>query len=73
MLNSYKTSINDLENLKDIYKLAKDEKNEEILLDCLKKLTKLIIPLKKIKLVVFYQVKMTLRYLPRNSCWRGWH
>ena len=36
MLNSYKTSINDLENLKDIYKLAKDEKNEEILLDCLK-------------------------------------
>ncbi len=53
MLNSYKTSINDLENLKDIYKLAKDEKNEEILLDCLKKIDEINNSIKKNQISCF--------------------
>ena len=37
ILNSYQKSLNDLSNLKDLYFLASQEKDEETIHDCIKK------------------------------------
>ena len=49
ILNSYKTSINEILNLKDLFSLATQEKNEEIIEDCTQKLKRFLISLKKMK------------------------
>ena len=40
ILNIYKKSLNDLNNLKDLFSLASQEKDEDTIQDCTKKLIK---------------------------------
>ena len=54
ILNSYKKSFLDLKNLKDLHSLASQEKDEETLEDCLKKLARFYKKLKQVKLIAFY-------------------
>ena len=53
ILNSYKTSSQEIDNLKDLYNLASEEKNEEILLDCDSKINQLTKESKKIEIKCF--------------------
>ena len=41
IINSYKKSQNDLNNLKDLYSLASQEKDEEIIKDCKLKISQI--------------------------------
>ena len=52
-MNLYKESKIDLDNLKDIYKLAKHEKDDEILSDCLKKIEEISKAIKKNQISCF--------------------
>ncbi len=52
-MNSYKTSSQEIDNLKDLYNLASEEKNEEILLDCDSKINQLTKESKKIEIKCF--------------------
>jgi len=47
ILNSYKKQLKDLENIKDLYVLALNEKNEEIIQECNKKILKIFSEIKK--------------------------
>ena len=47
ILNSYKKSNNDLNNLKDLYILASQEKDEETIQDCTKKIIQILQDIKK--------------------------
>jgi len=47
ILSSYKTTLTELNNLKDLYDLALEEKNEEILKDCDLKIDKVLVKVKK--------------------------
>ncbi len=47
ILNSYKSTFTEFNNLKDLYDLALEEKNEEILKDCDFKIDKVLINIKK--------------------------
>ena len=49
--NSYRISFNETNNLKDLFNLAAEEKNEEILQDCDFKIDQLI---SKIKIIVLF-------------------
>ena len=40
ILNRYKKSKQDIDNLKDLYHLAIEEKNDDIIQECIKKLVK---------------------------------
>ncbi len=47
ILNSFKSSTNEIKNLRDLYNLALDEKNDEILKDCDDKIEQLLKQIKK--------------------------
>ena len=47
ILNSYKKSVTEISNLKDLYNLAIEEKNEEILQDCSTKIGQIFNVIKK--------------------------
>ena len=47
ILNSFKSSTNEVKNLRDLYNLALDEKNDEILKDCDDKIEQLLKQIKK--------------------------
>ena len=47
ILNSYKKSLNDLENVKDLHALASQEKDEETVTDCKKKVEQILKEIKK--------------------------
>ena len=47
ILNSFKSSTNEIKNLRDLYNLALDEKNDEILKDCDEKIEQLLKQIKK--------------------------
>ena len=53
ILNSHKTTINDINNLKDLYNLAQEEKNEETLKDCDDKIDQLLKTSKQIEINCF--------------------
>ena len=53
ILNSYKSAFQEINNLKDLYNLASEEKNDEILLDCDNKINQLIRASKKIEISCF--------------------
>ncbi len=53
ILNTYKISSDDLSNLKDLYNLAKQENNTEIIEDCISKIKEIIIQLKKSEINCF--------------------
>ena len=53
ILNSYKKTSDDIINLKDLYNLAQEEKNEEILKDCGDKIDQLLKASKKIEINCF--------------------
>jgi peptide chain release factor 2 len=46
-LNSYKKSLNDINNVKDLFFLATDEKNDEIIQECNLKIEKILKDIKK--------------------------
>ena len=47
IVNSFKDTISEIKNLKDIYNLGSDEKNDEILTDCVSKADKILDKIKK--------------------------
>ena len=47
ILNSYKKSFKDLTNLKDLYSLASQEKDEETIFDCNLKINQILLDIKK--------------------------
>ena len=47
ILNSYKKFFKDLENIKDLFELASQEKDEETIQDCIKKIPKILLEIKK--------------------------
>ena len=53
VLNSYKNSFNEISNLKDLYNLAVEEKNDEILEDCDVKINQLLKTSKEIEINCF--------------------
>ena len=53
ILNSYKSAFQEINNLKDLYNLASEEKNDEILLDCDNKINQLLRACKKIEISCF--------------------
>ena len=53
ILNSYKKSNNDLNNLKDLYILASQEKDEETIQDCTKKIIQILQDIKKSEIKCF--------------------
>ena len=52
-MNSYKSAFQEINNLKDLYNLASEEKNDEILLDCDNKINQLLRACKKIEISCF--------------------
>ena len=58
IFNTYKRSIKELDNLNDLYLLASEEKDDETIQDCSKKIVQILKESKKVKSIVFYQVKM---------------
>ena len=52
-MNSYKNTSQEINNLKDLYNLASEEKNDEILLDCDNKINQIIEMAKKIEISCF--------------------
>ena len=60
LVGSYKSSLNQLKDLGELYELALEENNTSIqneVLESIKNLRKLA---KKMKLIVFYQMSLTL-------------
>ena len=53
ILNSYNKSLIDLENLKDLYILASQEKDEDTIQDCYKKIIQNLKDIKKIENICF--------------------
>ena len=53
ILNSYKKSKNDIENLKDLYSLASQEKDSDTILDCNKKIGQILLEIKKSEINCF--------------------
>ncbi len=53
ILNSYQSSFKEINNLKDLYNLASEEKNDEILQDCDIKINQLLKTSKKIEINCF--------------------
>ena len=60
ILNSYQNSLKDLANLKDLFLLANQEKNLEIIDDCILKIGEIYTNIKKMKLIASFQEKMTI-------------
>ena len=58
LINSYKDSIKKINELDDLYQLAKDENNKAIINETLENIEELKIETKKMKLNVFYQMKV---------------
>ena len=58
ILNSYKKSLEELNNLKDLYSLAVQEQDEETITDCHKKIEQILKEVKKMRLIVFCRVIM---------------
>ena len=58
LINSYKDSIKKLDELNDLYQLAKDENNKSIINETLQNLEDLKIKTKKMKLNAFSQMKV---------------
>ena len=54
---SYKFSSQEIENLKDLYNLALEEKNEDIINDCNSKLDQLLVSIKKNEINCFIRRK----------------
>jgi len=57
ILNSYKNSVNEISNIKDLYNLATQEKNAEIIEDCNIKIDQILKETKRQKLIVFFLEK----------------
>ena len=53
ILNSYKKSRTDINNVKDLYVLATQEKDEETVADCQKKIEQIFINIKKSEISCF--------------------
>ena len=53
ILSGYENSFKEISNIKDLYNLAEQEKNEEIIQDCISKIEKEIKVLKKIEINCF--------------------
>jgi len=53
ILNSYQSSLQEINNLKDLYNLALEEKNDEILQDCDVKINQLLKTIKEIEINCF--------------------
>ena len=53
ILNSYTKSLRDFNNLKDLYILASQEKDEETIQDCEKKITEILLEIKKSEINCF--------------------
>jgi peptide chain release factor 2 len=53
ILNSYTKSLKDFNNLKDLYILASQEKDEETIQDCEKKITEILLEIKKSEINCF--------------------
>ena len=53
ILDSYKDSVKEIANLKDLYNLALEEKNEETLLDCDIKIKQLLKKIKEVEINCF--------------------
>ncbi len=47
ILNTYQNSLNDLSNLKDLYLLASQEKDDETINDCVKRIKQIFLEIKK--------------------------
>ena len=60
IFNSYKKSLQDLNNLKDLHSLASKEKDEATIIDCNKKIEQILSEVKKSEINCFYLVKMTI-------------
>ena len=60
ILNSYNDSQVEIKNLKDLFNLAYQEKNDEIIEDCNKKVEEVLNILKKLRLNVSYQTIMMI-------------
>ena len=58
LINSYEDSIKKINELDDLYQLAKDENNKAIINETLENIEELKIETKKMKLNVFYQMKV---------------
>ena len=53
IFNSYKELNINLENLKDLYELASQEKDEETIKDCFKKISNILLEIKKTEINCF--------------------
>ena len=53
ILNSYKKSFSEISNIKDLYNLAVQEKNDEIIDDCISKIDQIFKDVKKIEINCF--------------------
>ena len=60
ILNNYKNSLVEINNLKDLFSLASQENNSEILEDCNSRLDEIYTLKKKVKSNVSYLEKMTI-------------
>ena len=60
ILKSFKETSTQISDLKDLYKLAQEEKNEDIIQECNLKIQSLLQKLSKMKSIVFYQEKTTI-------------
>ena len=60
ILNSYNRLNNELENIKDLFDLATQEKDEDTLHDCIKKISNILLEIKKIETSCFYLEKMMI-------------
>ena len=49
ILNSYKNSLKDINNLKDLYALASQEKDDETIKDCINKIEQILVKIKKVR------------------------
>ena len=54
ILNSYKKSKDDLNNLKDLYSLASKEKDDETIQDCIKKIGQILQEVRKSEINCFF-------------------
>ena len=60
ILKSFKETSTQISDLKDLYKLAQEEKNEDIIQECNLKIQSLLQKIKQMKSIVFYQEKTTI-------------
>ena len=58
ILKSYQKLFEELENIKDLFELATQEKDEETILDCNEKISKILLEIKKNETNCFYHTKI---------------